>query len=355
MQNFTKIAALIAVICASSSGNALAQSANVNPSWYVGASAIGVHPDTQFGVDHNGTGAGLRFGKALSEYWDMQIGTTYARATKNSDRYQQNLLGGDALFMFSRETIRPFLLIGAGGQRDQVRIKNLLTNVFSETTQTSPYVNAGLGVQIALNDQWSLQADARRVHGFLRDKAFGMNRSDNNYVTIGFNYAFDKPAEPSRPAPVVQAPEPAPVVVAPQPVPAPPPLPPAPRFEKITLSATELFEFNRAELRGQQTKLDEIAAALNADATAQHVTITGYADRIGSSQYNLKLSEKRAIAAKDYLVSKGVDASRLEAQGKGEADPVVTCNNKKRADLIKCLEPNRRIEIEQITIERRVQ
>ncbi|MEG2964603.1 MAG: OmpA family protein, partial [Janthinobacterium sp.] len=56
-----------------------------------------------------------------------------------------------------------------------------------------------------------------------------------------------------------------------------------------------------------------------------------------------------------YLVSKGVAANRLTAEGKGSTNPVVTCDNKKRADLIKCLEPNRRVEVEQITIERRVQ
>jgi OOP family OmpA-OmpF porin len=58
---------------------------------------------------------------------------------------------------------------------------------------------------------------------------------------------------------------------------------------------------------------------------------------------------------RDYLVSKGIDAKRLQAHGKGKANPVVQCKQKKRAELIKCLEPNRRVEIEQITIERRVE
>ena len=87
----------------------------------------------------------------------------------------------------------------------------------------------------------------------------------------------------------------------------------------------------------------------------ERITITGYTDRIGSATYNQKLSQRRANAVKDYLVGKGVVARRLEAVGKGKDNPVVTCNNKKRSELIKCLEPNRRVEVEQITVEKQVQ
>jgi OOP family OmpA-OmpF porin len=104
-----------------------------------------------------------------------------------------------------------------------------------------------------------------------------------------------------------------------------------------------------------QPALDDIAAALTADPSITDVDITGYTDRLGSSTYNQKLSQRRADAVRDYLVSKGIDGKRLKAYGKGEANPVVECHNKKRSELIKCLEPNRRVEVEQITIERRVE
>ena len=120
------------------------------------------------------------------------------------------------------------------------------------------------------------------------------------------------------------------------------------------MSATELFGFDSATLSTPQPKLDEIAAALAADISITDVDVTGYADRLGSVKYNQKLSERRANAVRDYLVMKGIDTKRLKAYGKGVANPIVTCNNKKRADLIQCLEPNRRVEVEQITIERRV-
>ncbi|MDD9840548.1 porin OmpA, partial [Escherichia coli] len=72
-------------------------------------------------------------------------------------------------------------------------------------------------------------------------------------------------------------------------------------------------------------------------------------DRIGSQNYNLPLSEKRAQSVVDYLVSKGIPANSISAEGRGKENPVTgnTCDNiKARAALIDCLAPDRRVEIE---------
>jgi OOP family OmpA-OmpF porin len=121
-------------------------------------------------------------------------------------------------------------------------------------------------------------------------------------------------------------------------------------MQKYTLSAQELFGFDSAKLVPNQPKLDEVVQVMNGNSDITSVTIVGYTDRLGSTQYNQKLSERRANAVKDYLVSHGVAANRLVAVGKGEADPVVECKDvKQRAALIKCLAPNRRVELEPVT------
>lgn len=344
MNNLKKISLAAAILCCSSSASVFAQTADYNPSWYIAPSLNLMAPDSGFGISDRGEGAGLRFGKPLSEFWDVQMGATYARSREDGVHYQQNLLGADALYMFSRKSVRPFVLVGVGYQEDR------LSSSLGQSSGYAPYVNAGLGVQVSLNDQWSMQADFRRVHGYLHDTDFAIDRNSNNYLSVGLSYAFDKPAV--RAVAAAPAPEPAPVVVAAAPVSPPPP--PAPRFEKVALSSTELFAFNKSELRMPQPKLDEIANVLNNNTQVENVVITGYTDRIGSVKYNQKLSERRANAVKDYLVSKGVGANRLSAEGKGKANPIVVCTQTKRPALIDCLEPNRRVEVEQITIERRV-
>jgi OOP family OmpA-OmpF porin len=171
------------------------------------------------------------------------------------------------------------------------------------------------------------------------------------YVVPRYAYVYPPPY-----APRYYAPPPAP---APRAQPAPPPKEKAPlaaippkRLEKVTLSAKELFAFDRWELEGTIPKLDEIAKALKENPGITSVTITGYTDRLGTDDYNMALSKRRAESVRFYLMRQGVDGSRLNVVAKGEANPVVQCNDKELEKLIQCLEPNRRIEIEPFTVER---
>jgi OmpA-OmpF porin, OOP family len=144
-------------------------------------------------------------------------------------------------------------------------------------------------------------------------------------------------------------PKPAPVAVVP-PAPAPAPMAPKPVEEKVTLSAETLFAFDKATLRSEgKEKLDDLASKLQA-INVETIIDIGYTDRIGSKAYNLKLSQRRAETVKAYLVSKGVPADRILAEGKGKANPVTKpgeCRGHKvTRKLIKCLQPDRRVEIQ---------
>ena len=123
--------------------------------------------------------------------------------------------------------------------------------------------------------------------------------------------------------------------------------------EKVTLSADTLFAFDRATLKPEgQAALDDLVSRI-AGVDIEVILSTGYADRLGKDAYNLQLSQKRADAVKAYLVSKGVDASLIKSEGKGNADPVVNCPNPSKNGQIKnfralvdCLQPNRRAVVE---------
>ena len=323
---------------------AYAQELKYNPSIYVMPEVGYTNPDNRFGTHATGPAAGLKFGKAINQYFDVRVGGSYARSDDDRVRYQQSLLGIDGLFFVSRDRLRPFLSLGIGAENDRRNLPNF------QNSRTSPYAAAGVGVQYAISDQFAAEVEYKKVYGFQRSDVFGFRRSGNNYVNVGLTYYFDKsPSAAPRIAQVTPPPPPTPAA------PVAPPPPPPPRFERQTMSATELFSFGSANLKQPQTKLDEIASTLQANPSVANIRITGYTDRLGSDAYNLKLSQRRADAVKRYLVGKGIDGSRLSTMGKGKADPVVQCTEKNRAALIKCLEPNRRVEVEDITIERRVQ
>ena len=154
-----------------------------------------------------------------------------------------------------------------------------------------------------------------------------------------------KPVAAPVPAP---APAPAP---APRATPAPAPAPaPAAGVQKITLASKALFDFDKAVLKpeGKAAIDSEIISKLAGVQRLELVLVTGHTDRIGTQAYNQKLSERRADAVRDYLVSKGIARDKIETLGMGKTQPVpgVTCNMTAMKELIACLAPNRRVEVE---------
>lgn len=84
------------------------------------------------------------------------------------------------------------------------------------------------------------------------------------------------------------------------------------------------FPFDRAEITERSKAVLGVVVGQLSQCPEVTVTISGYTDAIGSPDYNTGLSYRRAEATKDYLVERGISASRLEAEGFGESDPVAT-------------------------------
>jgi len=120
--------------------------------------------------------------------------------------------------------------------------------------------------------------------------------------------------------------------------------------QKITLASKALFDFDKAVLKpeGKAAIDSEIISKLPQVQKLELVLVTGHTDRIGSQAYNQKLSERRADAVRDYLVSKGVPKDKIETLGMGKTQPIpgLVCNQKNFKELIACLAPNRRVEVE---------
>jgi len=111
--------------------------------------------------------------------------------------------------------------------------------------------------------------------------------------------------------------------------------------EKVTVDLNQLFEVEpiqfssaRAEIRTQSySTLDQAAQFLALDPTIK-LRVVGHTDSDGEADANLALSQARAESVVDYLVSKGVEPSRLTAQGRGETelliDPELTPADKQK-------------------------
>ncbi len=107
------------------------------------------------------------------------------------------------------------------------------------------------------------------------------------------------------------------------------------------------FDFDKSHLNtSEKAKLEKLAKILEENKVTK-VKIVGFTDRLGSDKHNMKLSEKRAVSVKSFLDSKvKLDSSPVEVRSMGKAHQVKSCEGIKGKELIKCLAPNRRVEVE---------
>lgn len=196
-------------------------------------------------------------------------------------------------------------------------------------------------------------AQDSKNQGYLVDSyGNGITTSSNTGLCVhSSDWTLARSVEPCDPvARKAEVAAPAPSRVAA--IPSAPPAEPAPVRalpQKISFSADALFDFDKSVLKPEgKSMLDDLARDLNG-ASYDAILAIGHADRIGSNAYNQKLSERRAHAVKDYLVSRDIAAGRVNAEGRGETQPVTKagdCQGAMSARLRACLQPDRRVDVE---------
>jgi OOP family OmpA-OmpF porin len=295
-----------------------------------------------------GVGFGRFYGEDLSldlEYDEFTgtfrgYDTLYPGATFNTWKLAN--IGLMGRYHFLDGNIRPFLAGGIGALSHR--------RIGDEGTGLSLSYGAGLALRFA--EHWS----GRAQYIFRHDVDGASNPYNESYtdsiLSIGLSYDFGGKAPPP-PPPAERT--------------APPPPPPNPDLDGdgvlnqhdkcpntrpgavVDLDGCEVeavielqgvhFDFDKATLKPEaKIILNEAAALLN-----QHervvVEVAGHTDSIGTDAYNQGLSERRANSVRDYLVEKGVRASRLTAKGYGESMPVASNDTSEgRAE-------NRRVEL----------
>lgn len=339
----------IAVAVAVAAFATVAQAAPKDNTWYTGAKLgwshyenTGFTPvdrDTSVGssTERDNLGAGAYAGYQYNQYMGFELGydwfgkMKYKGADNSGDLKSMGVSLTTKLSYPVMEDLDVYTRLGGMVWRTDVKANQAGQDKYKENdTGVSPVY--ALGVEYAITPNWATRLDYQWVSD-LGDKDNLGVRPDNGMLSVGLAYRFNQEA-----APVV---EPAPVVA------------PAPVVEnkRFTLRSDVLFNFNKSTLKpeGQQA-LNELYGELSTiDPTQGRVLVVGFTDRIGSQNYNLPLSQKRAQSVVDYLVSKGVPASAIAAEGRGKEDPVTgnKCDDVKgRAALIECLAPDRRVEIE---------
>ncbi|MFM9913939.1 MAG: OmpA family protein [Methylophilaceae bacterium] len=349
-------------------------------SWYAMPTVGYANTDSTLQADDD-VSYGVRLGKELSQHWDVQLGLTSTNPDAKSTiqgiattgDYRQTVLGVDALYMFSRDALRPFVLAGVGVAQNNLNYN--FGGVGVNGSNTSWMANVGAGVQYFINDSIGLQADIRHVWSEAEASAtsggqtFRANETvGNTLLNFGLIFKFGAPVKTAMAEPMMAKPammdEPAMEAVpeeGPDVMEDLPPMmddslepqaeamgPDQPAFAPITLAAEVLFGFDKDSLKeeGKRILNVEVVEKMRTYPEVELVLISGHTDRIGDDNYNQKLSERRAKQVKKYIASQGIAESRLHAVGKGEKEPVADCTGIRGKKLIECLQPNRRVVVE---------
>lgn len=190
---------------------------------------------------------------------------------------------------------------------------------------------AAVGTEYAFNKNWAGRLEYQWVSNVGNANQIGVS-SDVSSVTAGLSYRFGQHED----APVVATP-----AATVEPAPAP---------QRFNLKSDVMFDYDSATLTSEgHAAIRQLYNSPGLQpANDKSTVVIGYSDRIGTPDYNLQLSERRAQAVADELVALGIPAQNITTAGRGASESVTgaQCNGQSGNALIGCLSPDRRVVVE---------
>ncbi|AEY02220.1 major outer membrane protein OmpAII [Oceanimonas sp. GK1] len=259
--------------------------------WYLGAGAgYADYEDidrNNVDADDNAAAVSLFGGYNFNQYFGTELGFTNFGG--DADTRALNLSAIGRLPLGERFSV--FGEVGALGWD---------TDVANGDEGVSPL--AGLGLAYRASDLVDVQLRYRRVEDMGDEVNNGFETDVNNVMLELVLHPNRRVAAPAPVAPV--APQPQPEVTY--------------ETRTVTADGSVYFAFDSSALSADaRATLDEVARFAEQNPDYQ-IELAGYADRLGSAEYNRKLSERRALAAKEYLVQRGVAAENIQTAWYGE-------------------------------------
>lgn len=313
-----------------------------------------------------GFGLDLRYGVRPSGILNFgyEFRTFYGKLQPKLDRLKDGNRGG-----IGADLLLPVLKIGPFTPYALAGLGMVYNDSLPEHDQVGFFVNGGLGVFTGivgnLGLPFRLRGEARASFEDYREEYLDLR------AFIGVEIPWSVPVPPPAPEPIavvepvapVAEPAPEPIAPPPAPVPAGPQdsdedgvdddvdrCPDSPKGKPVDSEGCTIlkvltlrgvtFEVGSDRLKPESAAvLDEAVATLNKEFPDARIEVAGHTDSTGKDAYNMKLSQRRAQAVLNYLVTQGVDSARLNAQGYGKTEPVDTNDTAAGRSL------NRRVEL----------